>query len=83
MRSPLIENPHPNQAVKSTHRIKKVEDDILILDDDSVWKADLFTAAKLIYWSALFEKVEVEQSGFSALITNLSRREAIKASKIS
>jgi hypothetical protein len=52
-------------------------------DDDSVWKADIFTASKLMYWSPLFEKVEGEESGYSALITNLLRREAIKASKIS
>ena len=77
------ESPYLNQPVKSTHRIKKVDDDILILDDDSVWKADVFTASKLMYWSPLFEKVEVEQSAFRAIITNLSRREAVKASKIS
>jgi len=68
--------------MKSKHRMKKHDRDILILDDNSVWRADSFDTSKASFWTT-FDELEVEDSGFSSTITNLSRKEAIKAKKIS
>lgn len=69
--------------MKSTHRISKIDKDIIILDDNSVYRADIMSGSKLMFWNAVIDRVEVESSGFGVSITNTNRNETIKASKIS
>jgi hypothetical protein len=69
--------------MKRTHRINKIDKDIIILDDNSVYRADIMSGSKLTFWNATLDKVDVESSGFSVTITNTNRNETIKASKIS
>ena len=69
--------------MKRKHRISKIDKDIIILDDNSVYRADIMSGSKLMFWSAIMDEVEVESSGLSVSITNLKRNETIKASKVS
>jgi hypothetical protein len=69
--------------MKSKHRISKIDKDILILDDKSVYRADILSSSKLMFWSTTMDQVEVESTGFGVKITNLKRNETIKASKVS
>ena len=82
----IIYNAEPSnrtKSMKSKHRISKIDKDILILDDKSVYRADIMSSSKLMFWSMTMDQVEVESTGLGVKITNLKRNETIKASKVS
>ena len=68
--------------MKSKHRISKIEGDIITLDNQKKYKADVFGSSKLLFWSQHFDDVEVEGSGFFTKLTNLKRKETIKAQEL-
>ena len=68
--------------MKSKHRITRIEGDIITLDNNTQYKADVFGSSKLMFWSAHFDDVEVEGSGFFTKLTNLKRKETIKAEEV-
>jgi hypothetical protein len=68
--------------MKSKHHMKKNDKDIIILDDNSVWRLDMFGSSKPTFWST-FDDLEIDDSGFNSSITNLKKNETVKAQKIS
>jgi hypothetical protein len=68
--------------MKSKHRITNIEGDTITLDNRKKYKADAFTSSKLMFWSAHFDDVVVEDDVFQKKITNLKREESIKAEEL-
>jgi hypothetical protein len=68
--------------MKSRHRISKVEGDTVTLDNQKKYKADVFGASKLLFWSQYFDEVEVDGSGMFTKLTNRKRKETINAQEI-
>jgi hypothetical protein len=58
--------------------MKKHEVDALILDDNSVWRLDLFASRTASFW-LLSDELEVDDSPFHSSITNARRNETVKA----
>jgi hypothetical protein len=69
------------KAVKSQHRVKKHHRDILVLDDNSVWRLDAYGALKASFWAEA-DELEAEDSVFRGSNTNVKRGETVKAQKI-
>jgi hypothetical protein len=69
--------------MKSKHRISKIENDTITLDNQKRYKAEPFGSSKLLFWSQYFDEVEVDGSGFSTKLTNLKRKETVKADELS
>ncbi len=68
--------------MKSKHQIKKHEGDALILDDNSVWRLDLFGIRTAGFW-LLSDELEVDDSPFHSSITNVRSNETVKVRRIS
>ncbi|HEY9503627.1 MAG TPA: hypothetical protein VIR01_18460 [Pyrinomonadaceae bacterium] len=68
--------------MKSKHQIKKHEGDVLILDDNSVWRLNLFGIRTAGFW-LLSDELEVDDSPFRSSITNVRRNETVKVRRIS
>jgi hypothetical protein len=65
-------------TVKSKRQMKKHEVDALILDDNSVWRVDLFASRTTSFW-LLSDELEVDDSPFHSSITNARSNETVKA----
>jgi hypothetical protein len=65
-------------TVKSKRQMKKHEGDALILDDNSVWRLDLFASRTTSFW-LLSDELEVDDSPFHSSITNARSNETVKA----
>lgn len=68
--------------MKHKHRISKIENDIITLDNGHRFKVDPFGSMKLPFWSPIFDGVEVEGLGVIVKITNLKRNETVKAEEL-
>jgi hypothetical protein len=66
----------------SKHRISKIQGDTITLDNQKKYKADPFGSSKFLFWSKYLDEVEVEGSGVSTKLTNLTRNETIKTEEI-
>jgi hypothetical protein len=64
--------------VKSKRQMKKHEGDALILDENSVWRLDLF-ASRTTSFCLLSDELEVDDSPFHSSITNARSNETVKA----
>jgi hypothetical protein len=61
--------------------MNKHDRDILVLDDNSVWRLDAYGVLKSSFWQES-DDLEVDDSVFRGSITNLKRGETLKAQKI-
>jgi hypothetical protein len=69
--------------MKSTHSIRKISSGVIELDNGKKWKPDAFGSSKVMFWSAPFDRVELDDAGPFSKMTNVSRKETIGVSKVS
>ncbi len=63
--------------------MKSYQNPILILDDQTVWKVDVFDTGKPTFWGT-FDKLVIESGSFGeSKIINAARGEIVKATKMS
>jgi hypothetical protein len=69
--------------MKSTHSIRRIENGVVELDNGTKWRPDVMSASKVLFWSPVMDRVELEDSGIMSKMTNISKKQTIGVSKYS